>query len=496
MKRKIFYCLVVIGYVFSSWQVSAQTDTLTLDLNDVVYRANRESLASFRAKNMYLADYWEYRSFKANRLPALSLDLTPIRYNRNFTKRYDSQENIDIYRKQQSLLSSGNLSLKQNFDWLGGTFFVDSELGYYRNFGDNSYTQYSSIPFRIGYMQQLLGYNPFKWEKKIAPLKYEAAQKELLYNIEQTAEEATTYFFRLAMAQAQYELAIYNLESSNKMLEIGEERFKIAGIRQSDLYTLKLDKINAQNSLQNAKIQIQRSMFALATYLGMDKNTPISLKLPNKPKVFTIKIDDAVTIAKNNNPQYVKSRQRILELEREMAVAKMKRYFNASLSASVGFNQVAENFTDAYKSPLQQDIFAVTLSIPLLDWGVRKGDYNVAKSNLAVAELSAEQEALKIEEDIIMTVGDFSIQQELIQSAEEALKLAKMAYEQTQERFIIGKVDMSSMTLANNRHQEAQRNYIAALQNYWLSYYKIRRLTLYDFEKDEPIGVAFDEIEG
>lgn len=495
MRKIVFCCIVVVIGFGSVSKLYGQVDSLVLDLQRVVDLANKESLSAYRAKNVYLSNYWEYRTFKANRLPSLGLNLTPIRYNRNFTKRYDSEKDIDIYRKQQSLYSYGSLSLQQNFDWLGGTFFVDSDLGFYRNFGDNAYTQYNSVPFRVGYRQELLGYNPFKWEKKIAPLKFQVARQELLYNIEKTAEEATTYFFSLAMAQAKYKLAEYNLKSSQKLYEIGVERHKIASVRQSELYTLKLDKINAQNALQNTKIEIQRAMFALATYLDLDKHTYITLKLPAKPKVFNIVVDNAVALAKENNPQFLKAEQEILTLEQELAVAKLKRYFNASLSASVGFNQVAETFSDAYKSPLQQDIFSVTLSIPLLDWGVRKGKYNVAKNDLSVAELSAKQNALKIEEDIIMTVGDFSVQQELIYSAEEALKLAKMAYEQTQERFIIGKVDLSSMTLANNRHQEAQRNYISALQNYWLSYFKIRRLTLYDFEKDQPINISFDEIE-
>ena len=29
-----------------------------------------------------------------------------------------------------------------------------------------------------------------------------------------------------------------------------------------------------------------------------------------------------------------------------------------------------------------------------------------------------------------------------------------------------------------------KKNYIYALRNYWLSYYKIRRLTMYDFTND------------
>ncbi len=494
MKIKLNLYLTVVCSLFYGTQLYAQSDTLVLDLQSVVNRANRESLTAFRFKNLYLAQYWQYRSFKADRLPSLSLDLTPLRYNRNFTKRYDSQSDIDIYRKQQSLFSSGSLALQQNFDWLGGTFFVDSELGFYRNFGDKSYKQFSSVPVRIGYRQQLLGYNPFKWEKKIEPLKYKAAKQKLIYNIEKTSEEATRYFFNLAMAQAQYDLAVYDLKSSQRLYEIGKERIKIAGIRQSELNTLKLDNINASNKLQNTKIRVQRATFALATYLGYDKHTKIAVRLPSKPKAFAIGVDDAVKLAKENHPDFLDSEKRILELKQQVAKTKINKFFNAGLSASVGFNQVAETLADAYKSPLQQDIFMVTLSIPILDWGVRKGRYNVAKSNLNVEELTAKENSLKIEEDITMTVSDFAVQQQLIFSAEEALNLAKMAYEQTQERFIIGKVDLSSITLANNRHQQAQNNYIEALQNYWLSYFKIRRLTLFDFEKNQPIEIDFNAI--
>ena len=47
-------------------------------------------------------------------------------------------------------------------------------------------------------------------------------------------------------------------------------------------------------------------------------------------------------------------------------------------------------------------------------------------------------------------------------------------------------------TVALNRQQEAQRNYISALQNYWLNYYKIRRLTLFDFATKLSLSDRFD----
>lgn len=104
--------------------------------------------------------------------------------------------------------------------------------------------------------------------------------------------------------------------------------------------------------------------------------------------------------------------------------------------------------------------------------------------------IAARQEELSVEEEVIMTVNDFNIQQSLIASAEEALDLAVMAYEQTRQRFIIGKADVNSLTLSLNRQQEAQKNYISALQNYWLNYYKIRKLTLHDFESGFPLRTS------
>ena len=67
-----------------------------------------------------------------------------------------------------------------------------------------------------------------------------------------------------------------------------------------------------------------------------------------------------------------------------------------------------------------------------------------------------------------------------------------MAYEQTRQRFIISKADVNSLTLSLNRQQEAQKNYISALQNYWLNYYKIRKLTLYDFESGISLSERLD----
>lgn len=441
---------------------------ITLDLQQTIALANDSSLEAFRTKNMYLAGYWEYRTYKANRLPSLTLNMTPAQYNRDITKRYDSEQDLDIYRSQQSFYAYGNLAVRQNFDLTGGTFYLDTELGYMRSFGGNKYTQFTSVPVRLGYSQSLVGYNPFRWERRIEPLKYEKVKKEYIYNAERVSEQATTYFFALAMAQAEYDLAKDNAVSTDTLYRIGMQRLKIAASA------------------------LKRAMFSLASFLNMEKNTDIRVSLPGRPRALTIPVDEALLAAQANNPEFLGLRQEVLEAEQTVDKTKKESRFNASINASVGFNQVAEKFGEAYRHPMQQEMVSVSVSIPLVDWGVRKGKYNMARNNLNVVKTSARQSEISIEEEVIMTVSDFNVQQALVASAEEALDLAILAYNETRQRFIIGKADINSLTLSLNRQQEAQRNYISALQDYWLNYYKIRKLTLHDFASGFSLSEKFD----
>ncbi|MDE5635453.1 MAG: TolC family protein, partial [Muribaculaceae bacterium] len=109
---------------------------VTLTLDRTIELANDSSLTAFKYRNQYQAEYWQWVSYRAERLPALSLQLTPASYNRYMTQRYDSQSNIDVYRQQQMYNASAGVNITQNFDLLGGTFFAETDLSYMRNFGN------------------------------------------------------------------------------------------------------------------------------------------------------------------------------------------------------------------------------------------------------------------------------------------------------------------------------------------------------------------------
>jgi len=478
----IFCLLLWSSYLFSQ--------EINLSLSRTIEIASDSSLQAFSAQNRYEASYWEFRSFRAARLPSLTLSTTPLQYYLDIVRRYDSKSNIDIIREQHSLYSYEDLSIMQNVDLTGGTFYVDTELGYLRNFGENTNSRFNTVPFRLGYRKNLFGFNNFKWEKRIEPLKYNKSLKKILYEREAISEISTQHFFDLAMAQAEYDMDRDNVASSDTLYRIGEERQKIASISQADPLTLKFDVVNARNSLKNAEINLKHAMSAFVTFLNMDKGTSVRLELPVRSKDMNISVDEATAHARENNPDYLDNRQNVLEAEREADRALKNAKFNATFSASFGLNNTYYFFLDSYRHPLQQNIVSVGLSIPLVDWGVRKGRVNMTRNTLNITQIFVQKMELSFEQDAMMTVDDFNMQQDMIISAEEAMELANLAYNNTKERFIIVRADINSLTLSFNRQTAAQKNYLSTLRNYWLSYYKIRKLTLYDFEKNVQIGFS------
>ena len=83
MKILILIVALCSPCLINAQQAKVFTLTRTIEL------ASENSLESFRVKNMYRSYYWSYRTYRAERLPGLSLNMTPVSYNRQFVQRYD-----------------------------------------------------------------------------------------------------------------------------------------------------------------------------------------------------------------------------------------------------------------------------------------------------------------------------------------------------------------------------------------------------------------------
>ena len=468
-----------------------QTDTIYLSMSDAINIANDSSLQAFLAKNALESAYWRYNNYKAQRLPSINFKTTPLRYNRSIQRQYSWTDSGYVYLPEQNLYSSLGLTAQQNLTLTGGTFYVNSDLTRLQNMGVSPNLQYNSTWISVGYSQPLFGYNSFKWEKKIEPLAFQTAQKEFIESRENITLHLIPLFFGLADSEMALQIAKQNYNNADTLYAISEERFRLAAINKADLLTLKLDLINSKNELKQAKNKYERAKDKLLVFLRL-RQTEAKIILPELLPDLVVEPEKALQLTQKNNHLYLKLQNEILLAKQHVNKTKIESRLNASLDASFGLNKNAGNVQNVYIDPLDQQMAAISLNIPIVDWGVRKSKYNIAKNSLVATEISIEQQKQDFEQSIFQLIGEFNLQKEVVISSKEAAGIAMESFSINKDRFLLGRINVNMLSLQKVKKDEALRAYIMELQKYWTYYYQIRQLTLYDFENQQFLVEIFE----
>jgi len=132
------------------------------------------------------------------------------------------------------------------------------------------------------------------------------------------------------------------------------------------------------------------------------------------------------------------------------------------------------------------------LEVPILDWGLAKGQFKMAQSNQEVTRTNVLQDEIDFDQNVMLQVMQFNLQDDQLRIAAKSDTVAQLRFDVTKQRFYIGKIDVTDLNIALTERDNATRNYLMALQNYWNYFFNIRRLTLYDFQRDLPLNEDFE----
>lgn len=72
---------------------------------------------------------------------------------------------------------------------------------------------------------------------------------------------------------------------------------------------------------------------------------------------------------------------------------------------------------------------------------------------------------------------------------DEGQEIALKRYEITKKRYVLGKITITDLNIAQEEKDKAVVDYLNSLEKFWLDYYTLRRVTLYDFKADEKITI-------
>ena len=485
--------------------VSSPADTLRLSLDDCIALARRQSIDAAIALADLRSAYWQWRSYRADLLPEVSLSGTAPSWN----KRYSSYQQADgslSFVRNDYLGLDGALNITQKLWPTGGTLSVESSLDYLHQSGSGgSQNQFMSLPVAVTLSQPLFAVNHLKWNRRIEPLRYREAQARFLTETEQVAMQAISLYFSLLLAGEQVNIARQNLQTAEKLYEVAQAKRRMGTISENDVLQLCLDVLTARSALTTAESTRQAAQFALCSFLDIE--APIAATVPEvspsgsaeatvpeaSASGLRLSYTDVLAHALANNAHATTMRRRQLEADYAVASARANRQ-SINLYAQVGYTGTADNLNSAYRNLLSNQIVQVGITVPLLDWGKRKGQRRLAESNRDIVQGQLRQQSQDFRQDIFILTEQFNNQAEQLRIAIEADTIARRRYHTNVETFKIGSISTLELSDAQKAKDQARQNRIQQLFNYWYYYYQLRSIALWDFERDCDITADIEKL--
>ncbi|MDD4424902.1 MAG: TolC family protein [Mariniphaga sp.] len=484
---KYIYLFFLVGFIFSVSPVHCQNDAVDyrLSLEDVIDMAISQSPTAKYVQNQNVNYYWRYRNYKTRFRPQLTLAGDIPNYSQT-TQAITQPDGSIEFKQVSNLAASANLSLSQSIPQLGTSIYASTTAHGIKNLNKNE-IGYSGSPFVIGFTQPLFSYNWMKWYRKTEPMIYDEAQKRFVEQIEEIALNSTYRFFNYLTVQTDYHLAQSNLTNSLDNLRISQTKKELGQISDNDYSRIELSVLNAQKALNQAQMDLKNADFELKKYVGIDQARNIDLEIPLNISLFIINPNLALAKAKENRRETSYFQRQLINADRALAEAKSSTGLNTTLRGSFGLSNSAEEFLDIYSQPEKDRMLRISLSVPILDWGRSASTVKLAESERELTIYNVNRDMEEFDREVIVQVEQFSLLQDQLKTADEADKVAENGYQIALRKFQNGELSITDLNIALQEREQAKRDYIRSIRNYWVAFFRLRMLTLYDFERDQNI---------
>jgi outer membrane protein TolC len=438
--------------------------------------ASRDALVEARARNA---------AFNARLLPRVALSSQAANYNHAFVP-VPQADGSTAFRSQSQNQSSMGLVVSQPLPWLGSTLSVGSYLSRLDATvpianGQTTSRTYHSTPFLISLTQDLLKPRTVLWDSRAQDLRANLAERQYVESREDLAINTASAFFDYYAATVALRNATSNVAVNDTLYTLNKGRFEVGKIGENDLLQSELQLLRARASLDGAKLERARSESALRRLINVQGTDTLVVVPPQDVPTIDVDPDLAVSEALRNSSV---SEQALLDsvvARRGVTEARLLNGFGATISAGYGVNQTSPLFGLAYAAPLPQQSLLVQVEMPIFQWGGGRADVQAARAEQARVSSSSRARREQTAEDARYAALQLTQSQRMLLIAAKADTVAQKRFEVAKNRYVIGKIGVSDLYIAQNEKDQALESYVQALRSFWANYYRLRRVTLYDF---------------
>jgi outer membrane protein TolC len=474
-------CVILAALISTAASAAAQE---RVTLREAIAMAQQRSHLAAAAASARDAARSRDRAFDAALLPQLSLGGNVPVYNRSIIPVVQP-DGSSQFRSQQLNDMSLTMNVSQQLPFSGGELFVSSALGRLQVSGRPQ--NWSSTPFQVGLRQTLFRPNAAAWNAREQTVRADVAERAFLEAREDIAIATVTAFFDHYTAKLALTNALANASINDTLFALNKGRYEVGKIGENDLLQSELAVLRSRAAVDGARLEYDRTLAALRLQLNLPVGSALEIVAPTDIPDVTADTTVAVAEAMRNRAQVRELELQDIQARRRITEARLNTGFGATVQASMGFNQSGSALDAVYNDLLQQQRFSLNVQMPLVQWGGRSAQIQAARSDRDRTESTARQSREQLIQDAHFGALQLAQARRTLLISAKADTVAALRFEVAKNRYIIGRIGMDNLYQAQTEKDQVLTAYLQALRGYWLAYYRLRRTTLYDFERSAPI---------
>ena len=371
--------------------------------------------------------------------------------------------------------ASLSVSVQQPLPFTGGTLFVETILDRFDDFGQKV-TLYNGIPLRLGYRQSLVGFNPWKWDKKIEKQRLELSKTQYGQDMAAINVAAVNLYFEALLAMANLGIADSNRLVNEKLLLIAEERLQLGKISEDEKLQMEAEYRQSVIQLAQAKSIWQQAVYGMANMLPGIKEVSKQLATP---KVFELSIPEAESLqamAMAQSPAVRSVALQLLSERRSAAQVKSEMSPTFEILSTIGLANSGGKLNEVYRQPFVEQQLRVGITVPLVDWGRKKAAVQQAGYRIERAEAETNRQKDAIGNEVRQLHVHLHELKDRLQAQFALIDISEKRYKISTERYAAGAVLLTELVLAQRNKDQAIRDYLASLQQYYVAWHTLNGL--------------------
>jgi outer membrane protein len=484
--KSITFVAAVTAAVAQSLTAHAQTAPRVLTLDDVVTMASRNGDAVVMAGQTLEIAQLNATAFEARLRPQLSLSGEAIGFQRSINP-LNQPNGETFFVPQAQNQSSIGFGLSKQILRTGGELSVSSQLNRIDLFGNRTGQSWNSTPVFVTYTQNLFRPQPLLWQLKTQPVTLALAERQFIEAREDAVTQAVGAFFDLNTADITLRNAVVSAAVSDTIFRINRAKYDNGSITDLDLSQSELALMRANVAVENARAARIEREATLRRLLKITDAQPLATSAPPLMRLAPISPDSVVKFAIENGSSNEQAELDAISNERLIKDAILNKGFSARVSASVGFNQTAPGLVDAYQSPLGKQRLSVSVSMPLSQGGAGDADVAAGRVSQSRNEVSVSARRALVAEQARSVALRFAQAQATLGIMARTDSIATRQLTQARANYARGSASLTDLLRAQSDKDAQQAQVAESIRAYWLAYYQMRRIALYDFAAGRPI---------